>query len=135
MSKTYYVIIVILVLMAATCNAVMDVLQFRYSRSLFARECFSQSFWNPDLSWRNKWKNGNHEEGERFLGSSTVFVLFTDAWHLFQFLMFSCFELIIVLLYHAWKKPKLYVSALQFMGLKILFGFTFELFFGRILIV
>ena len=37
---------------------------------------------NPKLSWMNKWKNKDYKQGEKFIGSSTVFVMFTDLWHL-----------------------------------------------------
>ena len=40
------------------------------------------NYWNPDISWKNKWKNGDVEQGEAFMGSSTVFVSFTDAKHM-----------------------------------------------------
>ena len=43
-------------------------------------------YWTKDLSWRNKWKNGDKKSGEKFWGSSRWFVLFTDAWHLFGML-------------------------------------------------
>lgn len=43
-------------------------------------------FWIKDLSWRNKWKNQDKKQGEKFFGSSRWFVLFTDAWHLFGLL-------------------------------------------------
>ena len=43
-------------------------------------------FWVKNLSWRNKWKNGDKKQGEKFFGSSRWFVLFTDAWHLFGLL-------------------------------------------------
>jgi len=39
-------------------------------------------FWDNSVSWRNKWRNGDPEQGEAFLGSSTVFVWTTDALHL-----------------------------------------------------
>jgi hypothetical protein len=45
---------------------------------------FGQFFVNN--SWRNKWKNGYPADGERFWGSSTIFVWLTDGWHLFDFL-------------------------------------------------
>lgn len=44
------------------------------------------SYWHKNKSWKNKWKNGDKKQGEKFLGSSTIFVLFTDAWHLFGLL-------------------------------------------------
>ena len=51
-----------------------DFLQFHYTGN--------SKFWNPDLSWQNKWKNGDPSQGEKFPGSSTIFVTFTDGWHL-----------------------------------------------------
>lgn len=40
-------------------------------------------FWIKNLSWKNKWKNGDFKQGEKFFGSSRWFVALTDAWHLF----------------------------------------------------
>ncbi len=44
---------------------------------------YKKTFWIKDLSWQNKWKNGDKKQGERFWGSSRWFVAQTDAWHLF----------------------------------------------------
>ncbi len=38
-------------------------------------------FWNPAISWANKYKNGNQNQGPAFIGSTTVFVGATDAYH------------------------------------------------------
>lgn len=46
---------------------------------------FTGAWWNQD-SWKLKWKDGNPALGERFLGSSTVLVWATDAWHFFGML-------------------------------------------------
>lgn len=43
-------------------------------------------FWDMKTSWQRKWKNGRIEQGERFLGSSTVFVAATDGYHLMRFI-------------------------------------------------
>lgn len=37
---------------------------------------------NPENSWRNKYKNGDPNQGERFLGSTTIFSGLTDNYHL-----------------------------------------------------
>lgn len=42
------------------------------------------------LSWHNKWKNGDPAQGEAFLGSSTVFVVFTDLYHQTSFTRDGC---------------------------------------------
>jgi len=129
-SKTRILISVFtLLLLAAFFNSVMDVLQFRYSQSVFANQTKHESFLNPSISWQNKWANGDPAQGEAYLGSSTVFVLLTDCWHLAQFLMFTCFEVIILLLLYQLYKFKWYTIIIIFLGMKILFGLTFEVFF------
>ncbi len=41
------------------------------------------TWWNPAESWRNKYENGNPEQGPAFRGSTTFLVFLTDAYHLF----------------------------------------------------
>jgi len=62
--------------MAGICNAVMDKLTYHYDTSIFCN--LKPEFWNPSVSWKN-------HKGNYLL--STVFVMFTDAWHLSKFLM------------------------------------------------
>lgn len=42
----------------------------------------SARYWNPAISWKNKYKDGDFLRGEKFPGSSTIFVSTTDAKHL-----------------------------------------------------
>ena len=65
---------------AGLADGTADRLQFRLPAQLRG-----DSFWDPKISWRNKWKNGDPAQGERFPGSSTIFVFLTDAWHLAKF--------------------------------------------------
>lgn len=120
-------IILILLLIGGISNAIMDALQFRYSTSIF-RNFKNQQWWNPSISWKNKWKNGDNTQGERFWGSSRWFVRFTDAWHFFQGLMFTCFIFSIVLytpFINWW---------VDFIGFYLLFTSTFVLFYNKIFI-
>lgn len=75
--------------LAGMLNAVMDKLQFHYSHSIFS--VLNAKFWNPAISWKNKYKNWPDDKREKFLGSTTIFVGLTDAWHLFQSLWILCF--------------------------------------------
>ena len=68
---------------SAAAEAVMDKTQFHFEKSIFSQDKYKQTFWNPTKSWVNKWKEDL--KTERFLGSSTIFVFTTDAWHLFKF--------------------------------------------------
>lgn len=72
---------------AAIFNGAMDMNFNMYSGSIFSKFGI---FFNPYESWRFKWKNGDKAQGERFLGSSTIFVWFTDSWHLFKAVFMTC---------------------------------------------
>jgi hypothetical protein len=71
--------------LAGLFEAVMDTLQFHYSYSIFYSKR-NRLFWDPSISWRNKYKDGDSTEGPKFPGSTTIFVGLTDAWHLFKLL-------------------------------------------------
>jgi hypothetical protein len=79
----------ILIFISSIARAISNKIQFHYDKSVFR----NKKWFNPLTSWKNKWKlnsagnpimnnKGNYKE--RFFGSSTIFVLFTDAWHLFE---------------------------------------------------
>ena len=69
---------------SSIAEAIMDKIQFHYDKSIYSQDKYKQTFWNPNLSWVNKWKDNSAKE-EKFLGSSSIFVFTTDAWHLFKF--------------------------------------------------
>jgi hypothetical protein len=81
--------------LAGLCNGVMDTLQFHFGASRLAGR--KDRFWNPRISWKNKYKQGNPDLGARFPGSTTVFVFVTDAWHLFQFFQLACYKAAVVM--------------------------------------
>ena len=115
----------IFVIVAAFFNAIIDSVSFRFNGSIFANR--NPLFWNPKKSWRNKWKNGNPDEGEKFIGSSTVFVLWTDAWHLFKSMMLSSMTLAVVLY-----EPITSSIFFDFLIFKIVYGLIFTLLFDKI---
>ena len=75
--------LIILVILSSVSKAIQDKLQFHYSSSVFPKLTKSENFWNPQFSWRNKYKNNDPKQGEKFYGSTTIFVSLTDGWHLF----------------------------------------------------
>lgn len=80
---------------AGLCNSIMDTLAYHFNASIFA-EMEDHMYWNPNLSWTLKWKDGNPDNGPAFFGSTTFLVWSTDAWHLFKalFLMFIMLSVI-----------------------------------------
>jgi hypothetical protein len=73
-------IVGILIAIAAISKAIQDKIQFHFDRSIFKN---LGTFWNPSESWKRKYKNNDPTQGPAFLGSTTIFVSLTDAWHLF----------------------------------------------------
>lgn len=63
-----------------------ETLSHRYSNFKTKFPNANDNFWNPDLSWRNKWKNGDPNQGEAYFGSSSFLVFSTDGYHLTNFI-------------------------------------------------
>ena len=126
---------ILFLLLAGICNAIMDSILFHWEKSIFKGS--KLEWWaNPKVSYKNKWKNySNSEDGEKFPGSSTIFVWVTDLWHFAQSFMITFFVLG-VLFYDSIVVIKGYplVSLLiDFVILKGVFSLTFELFWSKIL--
>ena len=71
-----------LLFLSGAANGLEDVLQFHYADFRQVHPNANEQWWNPELSWRNKYKNGDPAQGRRFPGSTSVLVATTDAWHL-----------------------------------------------------
>lgn len=68
--------------LAGVANGVAEELQHHPDEFLNTFENANPDFWNaPELTWRNKYMNGDPTQGEAFFGSTTVFAAFTDGYH------------------------------------------------------
>ena len=85
--------VIILLIFAGIFNALMDT---------SSEDRLHSKWWNKTTGANNKWKLGDKANGERFLGSSTVFVFLTDGWHLFQFLFHTSWQLAIAIHLDYW---------------------------------
>jgi hypothetical protein len=117
--------------LAAMCNAVMDTLAFKFKRSIFRN--MNEQYWNPAKSWRNKYKNKMAYQGAAFPGSTTTLSFVTDAWHLFQFLSNSFLALSVVVVFHDLFNLSIGENIIVFLGLKLVWGITFETFYSSFL--
>lgn len=66
---------------AGYAEGMQDVLSFHPDNFSKMHPNANKQFWLPDYSWKNKWKNGDKSQGEKFFGSSSFLVWTTDAWH------------------------------------------------------
>lgn len=80
-----YLINGLFVLLACIMNAGMDSLAHTYSSS-FAKN-WDKNFWDPAISWRNKYVDNNPEKGKRKIWGIIVPAAFTDGWHLLKMFM------------------------------------------------
>ncbi len=127
----------LLVVLAAICNAVMDTISFHYKISIFTK--FNPQWWNPAISWKNKYVD--YSKFAEYTGKVSklekrIFILnlfsikyptfLTDAWHFFKSLMIVLLGFAIVL----------YVPVVNIYVDIILVGFawnlTFNVFYNKI---
>lgn len=69
---------------AGMCDGVSQTLYAHYSAFEKRFPEANDQYWNPYQSWTNKYANNDPNMGEKFPGSTTVFVFTTDAYHLFR---------------------------------------------------
>lgn len=119
----------IFIFIAGISKAVMDTLLFHFNKSIFSNK--NEKWWNPTVSWKNKYKDNDPNKGAKFFGSTTFLVFLTDAWHFFQMLFLTSIFLGLV-----FYTPTLIVSyawIIDFVIYRIVFGFSFNLFYKHIL--
>jgi hypothetical protein len=116
----------ILLALAAFFNATMDVISTRYDKSIF-KGIKNQQFWDWRISWKNKWKNGDSTQGEKFFLASSMFSFMTDSWHLAKGLM-------IILISSAIVFYKPIFGILDIVLFNCIWGVVFEACYGKILI-
>ncbi len=77
-----YVVMGSATLISGALDGTLESIKFHYEDGFRARfKSMDDQFWNPDLSWKNKYKDGNAALGPKFYGSTTLFVCTTDAYH------------------------------------------------------
>jgi len=90
---------IVLIILAAICNAVMDKISHHYYRSVFSKRRFNRDWWNPEISWENKYEKYpvtniiNINKRKKWMGGIMNYpVQLTDAWHFFKM-----FQLVFIL--------------------------------------
>ena len=124
---------IILVALAGFFKAVMDKLQFHWHKSVFAINPvkYRDIFWNPSISWINKYEPGTNYKEERFKFSTTLLVFLTDAWHLAQ--MGMTFLLFVGISMIGYNSDSFVTLLISVSIARILYGVTFELSFKHLL--
>jgi hypothetical protein len=66
---------------AGAADGVSQDLLFHYHEFERSTGLTGAQYWDPDLSWRNKYKDGDPAKGAKFFGSTTFLVGLTDGYH------------------------------------------------------
>lgn len=108
-----------ILIIAALAKAIMDAVRFH---QVWAHS----DFWDVSTSWKNKYKNGDANQGPRFPGSTTIFVWLTDGWHLMQMVFLTCMFALIVL------HKSHFGLIIDFIIMRAIFGIIFEITFREL---
>ena len=126
MTTTIKILLSVLFLsLAALSNAGMDSIQHHYKTS-FANN-LDEQFWNPEISWKNKYINHDPTQGRIMWLFLKKPVIFTDGWHLIKAFMI----LFIVLSILVWIKGKWYLKFIYVLAGGLIWGTSFELFYNK----
>ena len=71
-------------LFAGICDGLSQTLYAHYGSFENRFPNANDQYWNPYVSWTNKYENNDPNLGEKFPGSTPLFVFTTDAYHLFR---------------------------------------------------
>jgi hypothetical protein len=117
-----------LVFTSGTANGTMDVLQFKYQKSVFPSESdekflgLSEKWWNPDLSWQNKYKDWPADQRAAWPGAKTWSVWATDGWHASKTLSLKTGQIAVVVYKPPPKKSEWWFYVLDAVAYSILFS-------------
>jgi hypothetical protein len=94
-----------LIFTAGAAKGFNEGLQFNYGgfENIFPKA--NDQWFYPTLSFRNKYKDGDPTKGPRFLLSTSVFVMFTDQYHLNNFIQRASLTAALVIKIGEGKKP------------------------------
>lgn len=69
---------------AGAFEGTAETLKWHYHEFEAAVPGANAEYWNPEISWRNKYRDGIPENGPKHFGSTTFLVWTTDGYHLMR---------------------------------------------------
>ena len=69
---------------AGMCEGGAETLKFHFYKVKQKYPNVNEHYWNPDVSWTNKYKNGDPTQGPKYFGSTTFLAWTTDGYHLLR---------------------------------------------------
>ena len=94
-----------LVLVAGSAKGFNETLQFNYKVFEKTFPGANKQWFDPKVSWRNKYEGGDPDNGPKYFLSTSLLVMFTDQYHLNNFIHKSALTSALVLKIGEGKKP------------------------------
>jgi len=121
-------------MLASIANAIMDTSVHHFSTSVFKN--LNKLFWDGEISWKNKYINGDVKLGRRKWKYGLNYpVQLTDAFHLFKMLMIVFLAMSVVTFDKTFFVQD--YNLISFGAVLALYGFiwntTFSLFYNKLL--
>lgn len=69
---------------AGSMEGTAETLKWHYDQFESVFRDANSEYWNPKVSWRNKYKNQDPTQGPAYFGSTTFLAWTTDAYHLMR---------------------------------------------------
>ena len=93
---------ILLFVIAAMCNALMDTIQFHWYKFRW-NDKVNEQWWRPSISHLNKYIDGIEANGQIYNGWLGWMSNFLDAWHTYKITMIMCFALSAILFPYSFK--------------------------------
>ena len=94
-----------LVFVAGGAKGFNETIQFNYKIFEKTFPGANKQWFDPKVSWRNKYEGGNPDNGAKSFLSTSVFVMFTDQYHLNNFIQKTAIMTALVIKIGEPKKP------------------------------
>jgi len=90
--------------LAGVSDGTAETLKFHYSDFKRVFPSSNPNYWDMKISWKNKYKNQDYNQGPKFFGSTTFLVWTTDGYHMSRFAKNTMF--VTTILIHPKEKKK-----------------------------
>lgn len=94
-----------LVFVGGAAKGFNETLHFNYKAFEKAFPGVNENWFDPQVSWRNKYRDGDPDNGPKFFLSTSVFVMITDQYHLNNFIHRAALMSALVIKIGDGKKP------------------------------
>jgi hypothetical protein len=94
------------VLIAGFSDGQAEVISYDFRRYQRVHPNANPNWANPKISWTNKYKNNDPTQGEKFPGSTTIFVGLSDKYHLNRTIRNSMYAASVCVSITLYEKPK-----------------------------